>query len=364
MLDKNTSGEVAAVKLRIGWNDAAAKLNDQAAELLSKTNQRPEVAMLDQETADQKVLLAQFKEMLANIKTVGDVIKYAQDVVALQLKDREFTPLVQTGPGPDAGTIAVNHIALPEGFGMGGGLNPFRSLYYQPSRGEPFVLAAHITGKPRDRVAASPINVVLVADAEMVNDMFFEMRERGTMPGQDIVFDFDNVTFALNALDALAGDSRFLTLRARRPQHRTLARFDENTAAARRESTVKTEEQRKAHDDIIRGVAKGIEAAKKEVDRTAAVRKLGDTEKAQLLQQKLNALTRKLDETREDSDREFNAKIDQINNNLEAKIMAMQGTYKLWAVVVPPIPLLVVAACVFFYRRSKEREGISSKRLR
>ena len=36
------------------------------------------------------------------------------------------------------------------------------------------------------------------------------------MPGQDVDFDFDNVTFALNALDALAGDD-LLELRKRRP---------------------------------------------------------------------------------------------------------------------------------------------------
>ena len=42
----------------------------------------------------------------------------------------------------------------------------------------------------------------------------------------------------------------------------------------------------------------------------------------------------------------------------------MQGTYQAWAVLVPPIPLLVVALGVFIYRRVKEREGVSSQRLR
>ncbi len=42
----------------------------------------------------------------------------------------------------------------------------------------------------------------------------------------------------------------------------------------------------------------------------------------------------------------------------------MQATYKLWAVIIPPIPPLLVAAFVFFNRRAKEREGVSSKRLR
>ena len=66
---------------------------------------------------------------------------------------------------------------------------------------------------------------MLVADAEMVSDIFFRWREQGSIPGQDINFDFDNVTFVLNALDSLAGDDRFLELRKRRPQHRTLERL-------------------------------------------------------------------------------------------------------------------------------------------
>ena len=60
----------------------------------------------------------------------------------------------------------------------------------------------------------------------------------------------------------------------------------------------------------------------------------------------------------------YNDQMEQNNNKLQAKIQAMQATYKLWAVIVPPIPLLVVAVLVFAYRRGKEREGVSSRRLR
>jgi ABC-2 type transport system permease protein len=36
----------------------------------------------------------------------------------------------------------------------------------------------------------------------------------------------------------------------------------------------------------------------------------------------------------------------------------------LWAVLLPPIPPLLVAIVVFFTRRAKEREGVSRSRLR
>jgi ABC-2 type transport system permease protein len=42
----------------------------------------------------------------------------------------------------------------------------------------------------------------------------------------------------------------------------------------------------------------------------------------------------------------------------------VQDNYKLWAVLLPPIPPLIVAFAVFFNRRAKEREGVSKARLR
>ena len=364
LAEKGTPDDVALLKLRIVWTDEAASLKDQAAELLSKTGQKPEVAMLDEDAAAAKITLSGFKELAANMKTVGDVVKYAQEAVALQLKNRKFVPLIETGP--DAGTIPTAHIAGPadDMQGQGAGLNPFRSLYYQPGQGQPYVLAAHITGEPRDRLSGSPLNVVLVADVEAVNDMFFEMRERGAIPGQDIVFDFDNVTFVLNALDSLAGDDRFLELRKRRPQHRTLTRFDERTAGAREESARAMENLRKEHDEAIKSAVKEVEGSLKKLRIEATKQHLDEQAILQKLAREENNLRRRLEEKKADNNTAYNAKIDRINNELEAKVVAMQGTCKLWAVIQPSIPILLVAVAVFFYLLAKEREGVSRKRLR
>ncbi len=73
---------------------------------------------------------------------------------------------------------------------------------------------------------------------------------------------------------------------------------------------------------------------------------------------------RKLEETRTETDLKYDRTLEQINNKQDAKIQDMKNWYKLLALLVPPIPLLLVAAAVFFHRRSKEREGVSSQRLR
>ena len=45
---------------------------------------------------------------------------------------------------------------------------------------------------------------------------------------------------------------------------------------------------------------------------------------------------------------------------LAQKVPHVQDGYKLWAVLLPPIPPLIVAGIVFFNRRSKERGGLES----
>ena len=190
------------------------------------------------------------------------------------------------------------------------------------------------------------------------------MREHGKFPGQDIVYDFDNVTFVLNALDSLANEPRFLEIRKRRPQHRTLVRFEEHARAARQEGIAASERQREEHDKVIRNAMKEIEAVKKRVTHAARKNHYDEQASAQYAARELNLVMRNVDEQRTTTDRDYDRKLEQVNNDLDAKIVALQGTYKLWAVIVPPIPLLVVAAVVFFRRRSKEREGVSARRLR
>jgi len=56
--------------------------------------------------------------------------------------------------------------------------------------------------------------------------------------------------------------------------------------------------------------------------------------------------------------------IKKSERTLAQEIRRVQDSYKLWAVLLPPIPPLIVAFIVFFNRRAKEREGVSKARLR
>lgn len=53
-----------------------------------------------------------------------------------------------------------------------------------------------------------------------------------------------------------------------------------------------------------------------------------------------------------------------IEREKSAEIRSVEDRYKLLAVVLPPIPPLLLAFFVFFNRRAQEREGVSKARLR
>ena len=90
---------------------------------------------------------------------------------------------------------------------------------HNPDEGN-HVLAARIQGKG----SAGPLNAIVIADADLMSEQFFELRRRGIEN-----LNFDNVTFLLNCVDQLAGDPSFIALRKRRPKQRTLEAVEART---------------------------------------------------------------------------------------------------------------------------------------
>jgi hypothetical protein len=349
----------------------ASKLKEDAARIAREAGQlsgeaakaRRHDAQVSEENAKLEEAMARLKDSLAQAETVKDAIQYAKGVLDLQIKDRSFVPLVQSS-SDSAGTEPAGKFILRIP-GEGEMISPFRTLNYQQSNGQQYILAAHIQGKPVGvKGASGPLNVVLVADIDMIGDQLFKWREQGKLPGQDVDFDFDNVTFVLNALDSLAGDDRFLELRKRGHQHRTLEGFEEHTKEAHKETAKARKEKNIEHDDTIRKAIEELktkeEELRREVGRPGADVAAIEVKKA-IIERTLN---RKIEEQREDSDHKYNEAMRTIAEEQETKIQGLQGAYKFWAVVIPPIPPLLVAALVYFNRRTKEREGVSSKRLR
>ena len=73
---------------------------------------------------------------------------------------------------------------------------------------------------------------------------------------------------------------------------------------------------------------------------------------------------RRLDTKIEQLKRTRDAEVEAVERQLGAKVRQEQDRQKWLAVLLPPIPPLVVAFFVYFRRRALEREGVSKARLR
>ena len=288
--------------------------------------------------------------------------------------DVTWTPLVRT-VAERTGTVEVAEVERLLGQG------DMRQLpIFEKRADESLVLAVLVEGRaaaPSDpqgeekegqAAPAAPVRAVIVADIDLLDGRIFGLRTR---PDEVFGLDFDNVEFALNLLDTLAGDNRFIEIRKRKPKHRTLERIEDAVASARQDA----DRQRAAFiADFERAETNASDAMQKEVgafekriqeleaqgnaDPQAAMQAMQQLASSQRLAQ------RKLDTKIEQLRRKRDAEVDTVERKLQAQVRREQDRQKWLAVLLPPIPPLVVAFFVFFRRRAQEREGVATSRLR
>lgn len=262
--------------------------------------------------------------------------------------DLNFEPLMRTGQ--DSGLIPWSDLTQPGIFGMGVTLANDPPLRMDD---ESHVIACHVTaGKKGDKT----INAVFVADVDLISDWVFQVRER-ELYGLRL----DNVTFVLNAVDTLAGDEAYIELRKRQPRHRTLEAVEKETAKfiqRRGEEREKANEQAK----------QALEAAKarlaKKVEEIKNDESLDQMARAQLLaiaqadeQRKVDVEEAKAQETKQ-------RQIEQVKAETERQIRAIENRYRLWAVLAPPIPAILLGIVMWSYRLRNERRNILPQRMR
>jgi ABC-2 type transport system permease protein len=293
----------------------------------------------------------------------------------------EFTELAVTGRG--SGTIGFSDYQMAAS--LRGGMNIHRRMTR-----EPYVVAARVSGKVTGDIDGTPagdkkeggtdeeasknddsligkeptktdLNVVLVADIDWIAPVVFRLREIGDSEDMPIDWKFQNVTFVLNILDSLAGDDRFIDIRKRTRPHRILTKIEEATEDARQETLKQQQEFKK-------DAQEQIDAAQQRFrEKIAEVEKQTDLDprmKATMIEMVRNDEQRKLDVQVATLEQDRNRKIKQSERELASEIRGVQDTYKMLAVVLPPIPPLLLGLAVFFHRRKAEQEGVAASRLR
>ncbi|HEV3167002.1 MAG TPA: Gldg family protein, partial [Isosphaeraceae bacterium] len=279
----------------------------------------------------------------------------------------KFEPLLSTSNA--GGVLQWDQVVRPGMFGMS--MN--RTRDHVPSN-RAYTLAARIQGpaaaetksdkdaqkKDGGKTAerSAELHAVVIADLDLISDRFFEIRQ--SRPADYDYLDFDNVTFVLNSVDVLAGDDSFVSLRKRRPRHRTLRALEAQTKTyiehseadekAAEESAKKERDLAQKHlDDEVKKVrdSKEYDGRTKDIMLT----NLQDVENRRLEVTKANIEDRKKRKI-VDSKAEADRAIHQIQNRI-----------RLLAVLFPPLPALLLGCIVYGVRIGRENRGASPNRL-
>ena len=279
------------------------------------------------------------EEMTAGLQEV--VMLYGG---ALQTREgTEFTPLLSTSA--DSGLLRWNDLVSRTIFGT----TLVRGLPHKPDE-ESYTVAARVK-----RGGGKPVNAVVVMDADMMGEQFFELRRRGIEN-----LSFDNVTFLLNAVDELAGDRAFIALRKRRPRHRTLEAVEARTRVYEERRIKETEDAQATAERRLAEAQARLDAAVAELRRRADL----DEQTREIMISNLQRTEeRRLQVARANIEDERDRQIENARTSMEASVRRIQNTIKLLAVGLPPVPAFLVLILVSLRRLRLERMRISTDRL-
>lgn len=320
---------------------------DQSRIVWDTYNPHPQLRSLQPEI----VFIGKGSQSKMPFQTAEPMTAGLQEVVLMfpgQIKERsgaktKFVPLLQTGPA--AGTMRWDQLVQRTMFGT----QVVTGLPHRPTN-QSYVTAARVTGS-----GAEPVQAVVIADADLMGEEFFEIRKRGVEN-----LNLDNVTFVLNAIDDLAGDRSFIALRSRRPKHRTLEALEARTR------TFEQQRDQEAQNAAVLA-EKRLQDAQARLDRAVAeIRSRGDLDEQakQIMISNVEAAeNRRLQVARTNIEEERQKQLEDARSSMESAIRGIQSTIKLLAVTLPPIPAFVLFILMSIRKVARERSRISASRL-
>jgi len=223
---------------------------------------------------------------------------------------------------------------------------------------------------PRKR----PIKVAYVADIDLMIPAFLRIRARPDEQ-EDVKWKFENVTFLLNLVDVLSGDTGYISIRKRKPHYSTLKVVESRVEEQRDKEFAERVEFQAQYDKAVQDAqAENQKTLKKFQDIVDDLQKNQSEgeeidavelkEKMQRLGEKQQVLQRRLDVTKQRLERKRERDVKGSQRKVDLDIQRIQYRYKLLAVLIPWIPPALVGLIVFVRRRLREREGIEKSRLR
>ena len=216
------------------------------------------------------------------------------------------------------------------------------------------------------------INVIYVADIDVMSPAFLRIRAQPDQTGE-FNWQFENVTFMLNVIDALSDDERYVKIRKRKTRHRTLTLVENVRQEARaQEQEARGQFKLEFDKEIQETEAENqtqIDTFRKKVETLETRYRNGEdvyeeyqaeSQQFSILQEKLR---RRLDVKREKDQRVMNSKIEASRRVSDNRVRQIQNTVK-YMTLLAAIPPILVGFVVFVSRSLREREGVAKSRLK
>ena len=262
-------------------------------------------------------------------------------------KKLEFEPLLRTGA--NSGELEWGKMVDQN--------NPFSGpqMKRDPVRfrdDEAHTLAAHVHSQKKQ----DGINVVYVADLDIISDFaLFRLTEQLRQRGFDYELQLDNVKFVLNAIDLLAGDEQMIDLRSREARNRPLTEIQKEINGFR-------EQRQQEEEDSQKEWEKELEEIQQQLDD--AQEKLGD-ESGGGLQAFITAAetaTRRLNQKKIEIEKEQRKTLDRLKGVERRRIDLLETRIRWQAVLLPPIPAMMLGILVLGIRLYREESTIKASR--
>ncbi|MFP6768363.1 MAG: Gldg family protein [Planctomycetaceae bacterium] len=215
---------------------------------------------------------------------------------------------------------------------------------------------------PKLKETTEEIDCIYVADIDVISDQMFRMREQGLRPTQDAdPIEFDNVTFVLNSVDVLIGDTDLIPLRTRRAEHRTLSTVETAKSSSLKRQIEQQEEAEKNFTDRLQDKQSELDV---EVKKISENKQLDETARERLMEM---AQERKNEELRQETaeiEQAKRAKLRTIRTQTEREVRSIESTYKWAGILLPPLPAIVLGLWFLFRRVTNEQRNVSPDRRR
>ncbi len=223
----------------------------------------------------------------------------------------------------------------------------------QPTE-ESYTLAAHITGK--DSKGRKGLNVIFVADADLISNQLFNIEVAQQLPSLRI----DNVKFVLNCVDVLAGEKSYIELRKRRSQHRTLTAIQQVADKLRKEQANEARDAEGEAKKKIEEAQKNLDKIVAEIDKDTTLTPFQRQQKKLIAQETED---RKLKVKKANIERERDQKIERLTVKTQQQIRAYEDGIRLWSILLPPLPALILGIVVLSARINSEYRNVEVDRL-